>query len=162
MTELRALREGAENHPVIDTLTRAAEVLLGLAGGPPEPDALFIELGGDSLSALTFSNLLHDTSTLRYRWGMIIGPATDLRQLAEYIDSERKSGSQRPTFATVHGRDATEVRAADLTLEKFIDAKTLTEALALPRAPGTPHTVLLTGANGYWAASFAWNGWTAC
>jgi fatty acid CoA ligase FadD9 len=34
-------------------------------------------------------------------------------------------------------------------LEKFIDAKTLTEAAALPRAAGTPHTILLTGASGY-------------
>src|SRR6201999_4145939 len=63
--------------------------------------------------------------------------------------SERQSGSKRPTFTTVHGRGATEVRAAELTLDKFIDAKTLAEARALPRATGTPHTVLLTGANGY-------------
>ena len=149
VSELRALREGAADRPVIDTLTRAAEALLGLAGGPPEPDALFIELGGDSLSALTFSNLLHDIFDVEVPVGLIIGPATDLRQLAEYVESERKSGAQRPSFATVHGRGATEVRAADLTLDKFIDAKTLTEAPALPRAAGTPHTVLLTGANGY-------------
>ncbi|QZA17893.1 thioester reductase domain-containing protein [Mycobacterium malmoense] len=147
--ELRALRDGAANRPVIDTLTRAAEALLGLAGGPPEPDALFVELGGDSLSALTFSNLLHDIFDVEVPVGQIIGPATDLRQLAEYVDSERNSGSRRPTFATVHGRDAIEVRAADLTLEKFIDTKTLAQAPALPRATGTPHTILLTGANGY-------------
>jgi fatty acid CoA ligase FadD9 len=149
VTELRALREGAATRPVIETLSRAAEALLGLAGGPPAPDALFIELGGDSLSALTFSNLLQDIFDVEVPVGVIIGPASDLRQLAEYIDSERNSTSRRPTFATVHGRDAREVRAADLTLDKFIDAKTLTEAPTLPHATGTPHTVLLTGANGY-------------
>ena len=149
VTELRALREGAADRPVIETLTRAAEALLGLAGGPPEPGALFIELGGDSLSALTFSNLLQDIFDVEVPVGMIIGPATDLGNLAEYVEAERTSGSRRPTFATVHGRDATEVRAADLTLDKFIDAKTLTDAPALPRATGTPHTILLTGANGY-------------
>lgn len=149
VTELRALREGAADHPVIFTLTRAAEALLGVAGGPPEPDALFIELGGDSLSALTFSNLLRDIFDVDVPVGMITGPATDLGQLAQYVESERKSGSQRPTFATVHGRGAAEVRAAELTLDKFIDAKTLAGAPALPRATGTPHTVLLTGANGY-------------
>ena len=101
-TELRALRDGAADRPVIDTLTRAAEALLGLAGGPPEPDALFIELGGDSLSALTFSNLLQDVFDVEVPVGQIIGPATDLCQPAEYIDSERNSGSRRPTFATVH------------------------------------------------------------
>lgn len=149
VTELRALREGADEHPVIFTLTRAAEALLGVAGGPPEPDALFIELGGDSLSALTFSNLLRDIFAVDVPVGMITGPATNLGLIAEYVESERKSASRRPTFATVHGRGAVEVRAAELTLDKFIDANTLAEAPALPRAAGTPHTVLLTGANGY-------------
>jgi fatty acid CoA ligase FadD9 len=147
--ELRSLREGAADRPVIDTLKRAAEALLGVAGGPPEPDAHFIELGGDSLSALTFSNLLHDIFDVDVPVGQIIGPATDLRRLAEYVEGERESGSKRPTFATVHGRGATHVRAADLTLDKFIDAKTLTEAASLPRAADEPRTVLLTGANGY-------------
>jgi fatty acid CoA ligase FadD9 len=149
VTELRALRDGAAERPVIVTLTRAAEALLGLAGGPPEPDALFIELGGDSLSALTFSNLLQDIFDVEVPVGMITGPATDLRQLAEYVESDRKSGSRRSTFTTVHGRGATEIRAAELTLEKFIDAETLADAAALPRVSGTPHTILLTGANGY-------------
>jgi len=147
--ELRTLREGAANRPVIDTLTRAAESLLGLAGGPPRPDAQFSELGGDSLSALTFSNLLRDIFDVEVPVGQIISPASDLRQIAKYIEVERESGSKRPTFATVHGRGATEVRAADLTLDKFIDAETLSEAPALPRATSEPRTVLLTGANGY-------------
>jgi fatty acid CoA ligase FadD9 len=147
--ELRTLREGAANRPVIDTLTRAAESLLGLAGGPPEPDAQFLELGGDSLSALTFSNLLRDIFDVEVPVGQITSPATNLRQLAAYVEAERESGSKRPTFNTVHGQGATEVRAADLTLDKFIDAKTLADAPALPRATGSPQTVLLTGANGY-------------
>ncbi|MDM4141777.1 MULTISPECIES: carboxylic acid reductase [Mycobacterium] len=149
VAELRALREGAADRPVIVTLARAAEALLGLAGGPPPPDALFIDLGGDSLSALTFSNLLRDIFDVEVPVGMITGPATDLGQLAKYVEAERDSESRRPTFATVHGQGATQVRASDLTLDKFIDATTLAEAPALPRATGTPHTVLLTGANGY-------------
>jgi fatty acid CoA ligase FadD9 len=147
--ELRTLREGAADRPVIDTLTRAAESLLGLAGGPPKPDAQFLELGGDSLSALTFSNLLQDLFDVEVPVGQIISPTSDLRQIAEYVEAERESSSKRPTFSTVHGRGATEVRAADLTLDKFIDAQTLAAAPTLPRVTGTPHTVLLTGANGY-------------
>lgn len=149
VSELRALREGAADRPVVDTLSRAAEALLGLAGGPPAPDARFIELGGDSLSALTFSNLLRDIFDVEVPVGVITGPATALADIAEYIDSERTSASGRPTFATVHGRGATEVRAADITLDKFIDAEALAAAPGLPRAAGTPHTVLLTGANGW-------------
>ncbi len=147
--ELRALRDGAIDRPAIDTLTRAAEVLLGLAGGPPQPDTHFLDLGGDSLSALTFSNLLQDIFEVEVPVGQIISPATDLRQLAEYVESQRNSGSKRPTFSTVHGRGATEVHASELTLDKFIDAATLAQAPNLPHATGTPHTVLLTGANGY-------------
>ncbi|BAX90410.1 carboxylic acid reductase [Mycobacterium shigaense] len=147
--DLRALRDGAADRPVIDTLTRAAQSLLGLPGGPPQPDAQFLELGGDSLSALTYSNLLYDLFDVEVPVGQIISPASSLRQIADYVEAERRSGSKRPTFATVHGRGATQVRAADLTLDKFIDAKTLAESPNLPRVTGTPHTVLLTGANGY-------------
>ena len=57
---------------MIDTLTRAAESLLGLAGGPPQPDAQFLDLGGDSLSALTFSNLLQDIFDVEVPVGQII------------------------------------------------------------------------------------------
>jgi len=149
VAELRALREGAADRPVIDTLARAAEAMLGLAGGPPEPDAHFLELGGDSLSALTFSNLLRDIFDVEVPVGQIIGPTSDLRQLAEYVDTERKSGSKRPSFAAVHGPGATEVHAADLSLDKFIDPETLAAAPSLPLVTGTPRTVLLTGANGW-------------
>ncbi|QNI05127.1 AMP-binding protein [Mycobacterium kubicae] len=149
VAELRSLREGAADRPVIDTLTRAAEALLGLVGGPPAPDAHFMDLGGDSLSALTFSNLLQDIFDVEVPVGLIIGPTTDLQSLADYVAGEQQSVSKRPTFASVHGKGATQVRAAELTLDKFIDSATLAQAPTLPRAAGSPHTVLLTGANGY-------------
>jgi fatty acid CoA ligase FadD9 len=49
----------------------------------------------------------------------------------------------------VHGRDTTEVHAADLTLDKFIDAKTLAAAGSLPGPSAEVRTVLLTGATGF-------------
>ncbi|HWO62404.1 MAG TPA: thioester reductase domain-containing protein, partial [Umezawaea sp.] len=53
------------------------------------------------------------------------------------------------TSATVHG-DATEhVRAADLTLDKFIDAATLASANGLAEPTEPVRTVLITGASGY-------------
>jgi fatty acid CoA ligase FadD9 len=147
--ELRALRAAAADQPVLDTLTRAAQALLGLTGAAPEPDTHFIDLGGDSLSALTFSNLLGDIFGIEVPVGVIISPANNLRQLAGYIDAERGAGAKRPTFTTVHGRNATQIRASDLTLDKFIDAQTLADAASQPTATGEPRTVLLTGANGY-------------
>jgi fatty acid CoA ligase FadD9 len=69
--------------------------------------------------------------------------------IADYIEAERTSGSKRPTFATVHGRDATEIHARDVTLDKFIDAKTLATAPSLPGPSTEVRTVLLTGATGF-------------
>ena len=149
--ELRALREAAADRPVVDTVVLAAQALLGLpAPTSRTADAHFIDLGGDSLSALTFSNLLQEIFDVEVPVGVIIGPAATCRHLADYIEAEKAAGSERPTFATVHGADATEVRAGDLTLDKFIDAATLTAAKTLPpRDRSAPRRVLLTGANGY-------------
>ena len=49
----------------------------------------------------------------------------------------------------MHGRDATEAHARDLTLDKFIDAKTLAAAPTLPRPSAEVRTVLLTGATAF-------------
>ncbi|HME48414.1 carboxylic acid reductase [Mycobacterium sp.] len=147
--ELRALRHGGADRPVLETIIRAAGALLVAVDADLQPDAHFTDLGGDSLSALTFANLLHDIFDIDVPVGVIVSPATDLRVLADYIEAERRPGTKRPTFASVHGRDATEVAARDLTLDRFIDEATLAAAPALPRPDGVARTVLLTGATGF-------------
>ncbi|MGV0742474.1 carboxylic acid reductase [Mycolicibacterium sp. XJ870] len=146
--ELRELRRNGATGPVIDTVSRAAGALLGASAGDLKPDAHFTDLGGDSLSALTFSNLLHEIFDVDVPVGVIVSPATDLAGVAAYIDGERH-GSKRPTYASVHGRGATEVHARDLTLDKFIDSATLAAASNLPKASTEIRTVLLTGATGF-------------
>lgn len=147
--ELRALRLAGPDRPVLETVSRAAAALLGSAAGDLRPDAHFTDLGGDSLSALTFANLLHDIFEVDVPVGVIVSPATDLQKLAEFIDAERQNDSGRPTFASVHGDGATKVHARDLTLEKFLDAATLAAAPELPRPDQEIRTVLLTGATGF-------------
>lgn len=147
--ELRALRLVGAGRPVLETVSRAAGALLGTAAGDLQPDAHFTDLGGDSLSALTFANLLHEIFDVDVPVGVIVSPASDLQTLADYIDTERQHGSDRATFASVHGRDATEVHARDLTLAKFIDPATLDAALRLPGPATEVRTVLLTGATGF-------------
>ena len=134
---------------MLETVSRAAGALLGAAAGDLAPDAHFTDLGGDSLSALTFGNLLHEIFNVDVPVGVIVSPASDLQSIADYIETERKSAGKRPTFAAVHGRDATEVHARDLTLDKFIDAKTLVAAPTLPPPSAEVRTVLLTGATGF-------------
>ena len=147
--ELRELRATGADRPVLETVVQAAGALLGASAGELKPDAHFTDLGGDSLSALTFGNLLSDIFDVDVPVGVIVSPASDLQTLAAYIQTERQPGSTRPTFATVHGRDATQAHAEDLTLDKFIDSHTLAGAPSLPGPSAEVRTVLLTGATGF-------------
>jgi fatty acid CoA ligase FadD9 len=153
--ELSELRRSGADAPVLQTVSRAAAAMLGTAR-PVEADLLsdahFTDLGGDSLSALTFGNLLREIFDIDVPVGVIVSPANDLQAIADYIEGERK-GTKRPTFALVHGgahgRDMTEVHASDLTLDKFLDAATLAAASALPKPTAEVRTVLLTGSTGF-------------
>jgi fatty acid CoA ligase FadD9 len=147
--DLLELRRDGASRPVLETISRAAAALLGAAGGDLRPDAHFSDLGGDSLSALTFANLLHEIFDIDVPVGVIISPATDLQGIADYIETQRQPGVKRPTFASVHGHDAAEVHARDLKLDKFIDGKTLAASPTLPQPSEEVRTVLLTGSTGF-------------
>ncbi|HSS23627.1 MAG TPA: carboxylic acid reductase, partial [Mycobacterium sp.] len=147
--ELRVLRQSGAEAPVLETLSRAAGALLGTAASDLQPHAHFTDLGGDSLSALSFANLLHEIFDIDVPVGVIVSPASDLQALADYIEAERQPGAKRPTFGSVHGPGATEVHASDLTLDKFIDGATLTAAPNLHAPSAQVRTVLLTGATGF-------------
>jgi fatty acid CoA ligase FadD9 len=146
--ELSELRRSGAQAPVLQTVSRAAAAMLGAAKSDLTPDAHFTDLGGDSLSALTFGNLLREIFDVDVPVGVIVSPANDLQAIADYIEGERQ-GSKRPSFANVHGRDAVEVHAADLTLDKFLDEATLAAAPGLPGPASEVRTVLLTGATGF-------------
>ncbi|WP_232073730.1 carboxylic acid reductase [Mycobacterium stomatepiae] len=145
--EIRVLRESAADRPVVETLAGACRTLLGTSGADAEDH--FTDLGGDSLSALSFSRLLEEIFRVEVPVAVITSPANNIAKIADYIDSQRGAGVQRPTFSTVHGQGATTIAAGELTLDKFIDVQTFSTAPSLPHATGAPHTVLLTGANGW-------------
>lgn len=148
--QLDELRSASRELPTIDTVRRAAAATLGLPVDTAlRADAKFIELGGDSLSAFSFATLLSEIFNIDVPVQTIVSPTANLATIANYVDGERTSVSTRPTFASVHGRGSTTANAADLTLDKFIDADTLAAAPHLPTPTGTLNTVLLTGANGY-------------
>jgi glycopeptidolipid biosynthesis protein len=107
-------------------------------------DDSFFDLGGDSLSAM---RVIAEINT---------GLDTDLEVRAIFDAPSVRSLSQQlgrrangPNFASVHGHNSTEVHAGDLTLDKFIDAATLSTAPSLPGASAEVRTVLLTGATGF-------------
>ncbi len=146
--ELTELRRSGARAPALQTVSRAAAAMLGAAKSDLTPDAHFTDLGGDSLSALTFGNVLHEIFDVDVPVGVIVSPANDLAAVADYVEGQRQ-GAKRPSFASVHGRGAVQVHAADLTLDKFIDEATLAAAADLPQPSREVRTVLLTGATGF-------------
>jgi len=146
--ELRLLRLGGADRPVIETVLRAVRATLGVAEADISPQARFTDLGGDSLSALSFSMLLEEIFGIEVPVGVIINPAGDLHLVADHIEVAR-SGKARPSFSTVHEADSSTVHASDLKLSKFIDPQLLAAAPGLPRPADTVSTVLMTGATGW-------------
>ncbi|MBS9536178.1 carboxylic acid reductase [Mycobacterium sp. M1] len=148
-TEQRALIEGATQRPVLQTVIHAAAAVLSTRATDITADVHFTDLGGDSLSALTFANLLHEIFKIEVPVGVIVSPTADLTAVAHYIEAQHALGDRQPIFTAMHGPDPTTVRAADLTLEKFLPPGLLSAAPSLPAAGTTPNTVLLTGATGF-------------
>ena len=156
LSQLRALRLGGADQPVLATVTKAVQATLGVAAADISPEARFIDLGGDSLSALTFSTLLTDIYGVDVPVGVIVDPTGDLLAIANSIERHRASDGLRPSYASVHGSlhphvkaASPEVNAADLTLDKFIEDDVLKAAMTLPHPTREIRTVLLTGVTGF-------------
>ncbi|ORA09858.1 carboxylic acid reductase [Mycobacterium arosiense] len=147
--QLRALRTGGADQPVLATVAKAVQATLGVPAADVSPEARFIDLGGDSLSALTFSTLLADIYGVDVPVGVVIDPTGDLVTIAGHIERLRVPGLTHPTYASVHDTGTAEVHAADLTLNKFLDDDILKSATLLPQPTAEVRTVFLTGATGF-------------
>ncbi|WP_156749594.1 non-ribosomal peptide synthetase, partial [Mycobacterium sp. E1747] len=110
-------------------------------------DDSFFELGGDSLSAMRLVAAIN----ARLNADLLVRAVFDaptIKGLRRHL-TVRSLPQGRPTVASVHGDAGTELHATDLTLDKFIDAPTLTAAPTLPGPSAEVRTVLLTGATGF-------------
>jgi glycopeptidolipid biosynthesis protein len=131
--------------PIEETLAGIYAQILGLQR--VGVDDSFFDLGGDSISAM---RLIAATNTALDAELVVAAlfEAPSVRALSRRLGEGRGAvGDVR--FVSVHGRDATEVRAGDLTLDKFLDAATLAGAPGLPGPSAEVRTVLLTGATGF-------------
>lgn len=147
---MRQLRLDGASRPLLETVTRAASALLGSTSTVVAADTMFTDMGGDSLSALAFANMLRDVFEVDVPVGVIVSPANDLAAVASHIEAQLLGRAPaRPTFDAVHGVNATTVRASDIALDAFLDAATLAAAPALPTANAEANTVLLTGTTGF-------------
>ncbi|MGV9799691.1 amino acid adenylation domain-containing protein, partial [Mycobacterium sp. NPDC003449] len=113
-------------------------------------DDSFFDLGGDSISAMRVVAAINTALDTDLAVRTVFETPT-VAGLGRLLDSETRPapGPTAVSLASVHGQDAREVHASDLTLDKFIDPATLRAAPALPRPTRNPRTVLLTGATGY-------------
>lgn len=147
-TLVATLREHVGDEPTVDTVVRAARDLLGAEVSTEAASASrFSDLGGDSLSALTFSGVLEDVFETEVPVGVITDPTNDLAAVAAYV--ERSAADDRPTVARVHGADPTVLRASDLRVDRLLGTVPEPVARASRATADGPRTVLLTGANGY-------------
>jgi glycopeptidolipid biosynthesis protein len=115
-------------------------------------DDSFFDLGGDSLSAMRVIAAINTALDAQLAVRTLF-EAPSVSSLSQQLDSDASSvgvaAANGPSSASVHGRDAGEVHASDLALDKFIDAPTLTAAPMLPGPSAEVRTVLLTGATGF-------------
>nr|WP_264000812.1 non-ribosomal peptide synthetase [Mycobacterium intermedium] len=108
-------------------------------------DDSFFDLGGDSISAMRAITAINNALDAELTVRTLLG-APSVRALRRQLSVAIPVDSR---VVSVHGSDAREARAADLTLDKFLDASTLAEAARLPGPSAQVRTVLLTGATGF-------------
>ncbi|BBY00512.1 non-ribosomal peptide synthetase [Mycobacterium seoulense] len=136
--------------PLEETLADIFAEVLGLQRVSVEDS--FFDLGGDSLSAMRVIAEINTAldANLSVR---TLFEAPSVRRLGQRAERDASGADEdeggAASFASVHGRDATQVYASDLTLDKFIDAATLSAAPSLPGPSSEVRTVLLTGATGF-------------
>ncbi len=107
-------------------------------------DDSFFDLGGDSLSAMRLIAAINKSMNTHLTVRALFDTPT-VSSLSGQLDKHASD----PRYVAVHGSEVAEVRAADLTLDKFIDAETLSVARTLPKPRGEARIVLLTGATGF-------------
>ncbi|ODU29987.1 MAG: thioester reductase [Pseudonocardia sp. SCN 73-27] len=146
--ELDALRGGGDSLDVLEKIGRALEASLGLEHVDVHRPYGFTELGGDSLGAVAFSELLEDLFGVEVPVTTILSPAGNPVRWARAVEAALRHEGSPATFSAVHGRGTRELRAADLGLDAFLDADALRDTPG-SEPPTAPRTVLLTGATGF-------------
>lgn len=147
--ELAQLRADGAGTSTLDRVSGAIKANLGLAKVDPESDRSYRDLGGDSLGAAALSALLEEMFGLNVPVSLILNPAGSVLRLAQFIDRSNVGESDMPSFASVHGEAPETVRSADLTLDRFFDARALATFGDAAMPAEDMSTVLLTGATGF-------------
>ncbi len=148
--ELKALKDPDSPLTTLEKLGKLLESNLRRQNIDLSQPKTFSELGGDSLGAVLFSMSIEDIFGVTIPADSILSPTGSPQQWAEQIEKTLLQGDDaRPTFSSIHGKDATLIQQADLDLEKFLDEDTVANAPGAAKPVEETRTVLLTGANGF-------------
>lgn len=139
--ELIRLRESGSSLSTRDRTAAAFKASLGLSSIDPSASQTYRDLGGDSLGATSLNKLLKDMFGVSVPVSILLSPRGSVGEVAQFIDETLAGPGDRPTFASVHNSSTESIRASDLTVSAFFDAKQL--------EPQATRTVLLTGATGF-------------
>ena len=148
--ELLALKDPNSSLTILERLVKLLEANLGIKGIDLSKKRTFTELGGDSLGAVMFSNVIDEFFDVNIPANTLLSPTGNPQHWANLIEkAQGQSQSYRPTFKTIHGKKAKLAFAKDLALARFLGQDVIDKAATIQEIVATPNTVLLTGANGF-------------
>lgn len=151
--ELYGLHGARGEQSVAEKVKRAMEVTLGLEDIDVNQESQsFIQLGGDSLSAVGLETLIEDICGVRVPVGFLLDRTSSVRAVVDYVERALAGDSRTVSFEDVHGDAARIVRASDLRIEAFLSPAEMEAARRATPASELPvraEVAFVTGANGF-------------
>jgi fatty acid CoA ligase FadD9 len=132
-----------------EKLTKLLQIELKIEHINPEEAKSFVALGGDSMDAVLVGLAIEEIFGVSMPADVLLSPTGSIKKWAEFLDRALRGDSDRPTFESVHGRDARTLKVDDLELSKFLGSDFISAAASSSAPAEVAKTVLLTGANGF-------------
>ena len=129
---------------------KVLEAQLGLQSVDISSDRNFAQWGGDSLGAVLFGLSLEEIFGIEIQANTILSPTGSIENWAHTIDAHIAGEPVRPSFSSIHGKTASEIKASDLALSNFVEDQYLDYADCTHPSQESPRgNIFLTGANGF-------------
>jgi len=133
-----------------EKLCAAIEMVLGIDSASLGGASSFLQLGGDSLSAVRLVDLVEKViGGVRLPVAEVLNPAASIDHLCTLVVKLKHEEEKRGCTRSPHQEDI--IKASDLTLDNFFPPEIIRAAKTIYKQhlPATAKHVLLTGANGF-------------
>ena len=104
--EINALKDRDSTLTIAEKLIKLLESNLGYKDFETVKPQTFNQLGGDSLGAALFSMSIEEIFGVSIGADVILSPKGNIKHWASLIEKAQNSTSNRPTFTSVHGKNA--------------------------------------------------------